>query len=520
MAGKKDTTLTALLKKQANISDKRISKPEESESSSKLPQIRSAGTAPMFWFSSPLLPKNSFFSVYKAIFTNSELADESNILEAIKKRQLENVDMAKEKQKGLAQQLAYKGPHIFLCMIGGGHFAAMVIALAPRHSKGHTGKSTSREATAIAHKTFHRYTTRRKQGGSQSTNDNSKGTAHSAGSSLRRYNEQALVEDVRSLLQDWKGLIDTSDLLFVRATGTTNRRTLFGPYDGQVLQGNDPRLRNFPFTTKRATQNELLRAFGELTKLRIREIDPAQAAKAKPQPSSSASQAPKAAPKESISEEEKLANLHTSQLQANIRRSKLPALLAYMKDNKLDASFNFLPEERHAPTPIHFAASQNAPAIVTGLLLRAGADPTPKNKDGKTPFELAGDRATRDAFRMARSELGEHAWDWEAAGVPAPLSRQEVEKRAGREKAELESKESERRRAAEEKIRLEEEKLRKEGGGRSGGGKSGGLYLGVQKTPQQKREDEVRGMTPEMRARLDRERRARAAEERLKRQQE
>lgn len=39
---------------------------------------------------------------------------------------------------------------------------------------------------------------RRKQGGSQSVNDNSKGTAISAGATLRRYGEQAL-RDVRRL---------------------------------------------------------------------------------------------------------------------------------------------------------------------------------------------------------------------------------------------------------------------------------------------------------------------------------
>jgi hypothetical protein len=38
----------------------------------------------------------------------------------------------------------------------------------------------------------------------------------------------------------------------------------------------------------------------------------------------------------------------------------------------------------------------------------------------------------------------------------------------------------------------------------------------VQKTAQEKREEEARGMTPEMRMRLEREKRARAAEERMR----
>lgn len=49
----------------------------------------------------------------------------------------------------------------------------------------------------IQHKTFHSYTVRAKQGGSQSSRDNkSGGSSHpkSAGASLRRYNEAAFAE--------------------------------------------------------------------------------------------------------------------------------------------------------------------------------------------------------------------------------------------------------------------------------------------------------------------------------------
>jgi hypothetical protein len=50
--------------------------------------------------------------------------------------------------------------------------------------------------------------------------------------------------------------------------------------------------------------------------------------------------------------------------------------------------------------------------------------------------------------------------------------------------------------------------------------KSGGRTLGaVEKTAAEKRDEETRGMTPEMRMKLERERRARAAEERFRRMQ-
>ncbi|KAI1307535.1 hypothetical protein F5Y03DRAFT_352598 [Xylaria venustula] len=523
----KDSTLTALLKKQATLADRiaqtnsaNTGADEEDEDYAKRRQ-RGSGKPPLLWFASPLLPTNNYFGIYHTIFSPEDLKDESRIVDVIKKKQLEPISIPKPKADGSIVPEAYKGPHIFLCMIGGGHFAAMVVSLAPRQTKHGSVGPMNREATVLAHKTFHRYTTRRKQGGSQSANDNAKGNAHSAGSSIRRYNEQALTDEVRLLLQDWKGLLDTAELLFIRATGSTNRRTLFGPYENQVLRANDPRIRGFPFNTRRATQNELMRSFIELTRLKVREIDPSQTAKpAQESPAKAAPAKPSkpAAPK--LSEEEETAQLHTSQLQAFIRRSKLPALLSYLRSNELPPDFHFQPansqQNHHAPTPLHLAASQNSAALVSGLLLKAGANPTLQSHEGKTPFDLAGDRATRDAFRVARDELGEAAWDWEAAHVPAALKRADADRREERERIEAERKEAERRTAEEIRLRREGPKV---GDAKTGKGRSV-LDAGVPRSAQERREEEARGLTPEQRTKLDRERRARAAEERFRRMQQ
>ncbi|KAI1089507.1 hypothetical protein F5B19DRAFT_372904 [Rostrohypoxylon terebratum] len=523
---KESNLLTTLLKKQATLADKkngsnRDGYQEENEDEYSSKRQRGGGAQPLLWFSSSILPQNSYFGIYRVIFKLEESRDENNIVEIIRKKQLQPVPIPKPGPDGNFAPAVYKGPHIFLCMIGGGHFAAMVVSLAPRQTKHGSTGPLNREATVLAHKTFHRYTTRRKQGGSQSANDNAKGNAHSAGSSIRRYNEQALTDEVRLLLQDWKGLLDTSELLFIRATGAPNRRTLFGPYDGQVLRANDPRIRGFPFSTRRATQNELMRSFIELTRLKVREIDPNQQVKSREEPptkTASSKPAKPAAPK--LTEEEETALLHTSQLQAFIRRSKLPALLSYLKSNDVPADFLFQPadspQNHHAPTPLHLAANQNSAPLVLGLLVKGGADPTRENREGKTAFELAGDRATRDAFRVARSELGEGMWDWDAAHVPPALSKADAERRDERERKEAEAKEAERRKAEELRLRSEGPKVPDAGVGRGGRGK-GLLDAGVRKSAQEKREEEARGLTPEQRARLERERRARAAEERFRR---
>jgi hypothetical protein len=512
----KESTLSALLKKQAKISH-----PEFDDFVSKKNK-QGSGKPPLFWFTSPLLPENMSLGIYRAIFSDAEQEEEAHILETIRNKQLSPTQPLKIKADGgIPPPGTDIGPHYFLAMIGGGHFAAMIVALAPKVGKKHTGVD-ERSATVIAHKTFHRYTTRRKQGGSQSSNDAAKGAAHSAGASIRRYNEAALTTEVRELLQSWKSMIDTADLIFVRATGSTSRRALFGPYDGQVLRNNDPRNRGFPFSTRRATQKELMRAFVELTRVKQSTIDEAAlAALNAPQPNISTAPTPVKPPKPAKpSKEEEAATLHTSQITSLIKRSKVPALLSYLKTNAIPPSFTFFPPNHHTPTPLHLAASLNASPIVLALLTKAGADPTLMTEDARTPFSLAGDRATRDAFRVSRSELGESAFDWELAGVPAPLSKSEVEKRAAQEKEEKaveDEAEAKRRKTETERLRKEseeEEKSRREkkmGKGRTIAG------IVPEKSGAEKREEAARGLTPEARARLERERRARAAEERMRR---
>lgn len=517
---RKETTLSALLKKQANIAAS--NNPDDEETNLKM-RNRGSGKAPLLWFTTPTLPANTYLGIYRAIFTDPEQANLPNILSTIQGKQLTPKPQSKiaANESGIPLPPAYKEPHIFLCMIGGGHFAAMIVSLSPRLAKSSSTGPLSKEATVIAHKTFHRYTTRRKQGGSQSANDSAKGNAHSAGASIRRYNEQALTDEVRQLLLDWKDMIHTSELIFIRATGNTNRRTLYGPYEGQILKQNDNRIRGFPFNTRRATQSELMRAFIELTRVKIHTITEADLAASKVAPTStvSKSSASKKPETPKVTEEEALALTHTKEIHLLIKRQKLPALLSYLSTHQLSPNYPFHPptskENHHAPTPLHLAASSNSPPLVTGLLVKGHADPTLKSADGKTPFELAGDRATRDAFRVARHTLGEKAFDWNLTSIPAPITLQEAQARDVAEKKEAEAAEKARRKAEAERLKREGPQVT-DGGGGIGKAQGRGRMIALQKTAQDKREEEARGMTPEMRMRLERERRARAAEERMK----
>ena len=392
----RESTLTSLLKRQAKLNNPQTDA-EDFASSKK--RKRGPGKPPLIWFGTSLLPQNTTLGIYRALFTNAEQENELDLADIVRKKQLSPVapKAAIDASNGVPLPSTMTSPKVFLCMIGGGHFAGMIVSLAPKQGKKATG-AEERQAIVIAHKTFHRYTTRRKQGGGQSANDSAKGAAHSAGASIRRYNEAALESEVRALLTEWKGLISDSELLFVRATGSANRRTLFGPYEGQVLRHNDPRNRTFPFSTRRATQSELMRAFVELTRVKINEVDEAtlaETAAAEEAANHSASinkhtssPASKPAPPK-FSKEEEEALHHTTQLQALIRRSKAPALLSYLSSNSLSPDFHFHPPgtqaNHHAPTSLHLAASLNTPAIITALLLKAGADPKTPNPPSTSP---------------------------------------------------------------------------------------------------------------------------------------
>ncbi|KAI9137228.1 hypothetical protein BKA69DRAFT_1128410 [Paraphysoderma sedebokerense] len=153
---------------------------------------------------------------------------------------------------------SFKQTTIFtLLLLSGGHFAGAVFSSNPKLS-------------VLAHKTIHRYTTRRKQGGSQAANDASKNkNAKSAGANLRRYNEAALTKEVRDVLKEWndKNWFRDSRYIFIFAP-SRNKKVLYG-YEDAVLESDDLRIRSFPFTIRRPTFNELKRSYKQLICVRV-----------------------------------------------------------------------------------------------------------------------------------------------------------------------------------------------------------------------------------------------------------
>ncbi|XP_062313385.1 tRNA endonuclease ANKZF1 isoform X2 [Osmerus eperlanus] len=150
------------------------------------------------------------------------------------------------------QSVSSKAVWIIL-MTGGGHFAGAVFQ----------GRDV------LQHKTFHRYTVRAKHGTAQGLRD-AKDRSHtpkSAGAALRRYNEAALIKEIKDLLEGWAEHLTEASLIFLRAP-SYNKNIFFGGRTAP-LDKKDIRIRTLPFATRRATFREIKRVHEMLSTIHV-----------------------------------------------------------------------------------------------------------------------------------------------------------------------------------------------------------------------------------------------------------
>ncbi|THH01046.1 hypothetical protein EW026_g1577 [Hermanssonia centrifuga] len=499
---------------------------------------------PLIWFHSP---PSTQLGIYKVLYPTHVLSQHSpqEYLEAL---------------KAMQSRIEGEGRTWALFMVAGGHFAGAVVRVQRpeddeenedgKASKKGKQKKPKPDTEVLKHKTFHRYTTRRKQGGSQGANDNAKTKAVSAGAMLRRYGEQALRDDIRNLIADWADEIDGCE--------------------------RDDRLRTFPFPTRRPTQSELNRCLLELTRVKtsyltedaLRAQDEAYLAslpKPKPipvqsSPSPALPQALKLSPEELARKEvERVVREKWTRVLEMVGKGRLDTIKTFWarESESLGGVDVRIPEgvdDADGKTILMVSVRMGQEDIVRWLLEEAHADPTvdvlqrdstdldPLIIDGvqddededdlakpvlsgtrRTAYDLARSREVRNVFRRCAADHPDW-WDWlgvenGGARVPSILSKEMEEGREEKKKVrrkglkdrvkEREAKEKERAPSPsfvveepskmEKKVRIKEtvEGPRKLGG--SAGASEG-----------------VAGLTPEMRAKVERERRARAAEARMK----
>ncbi|KAG8894271.1 hypothetical protein FRB99_001371 [Tulasnella sp. 403] len=465
--------------------------------------------SPIIWFSSPKVPDTQF-GVYTTVFPS--YSDQTQYVDELRYMQDERPN----------------GRQWAVFMTAGGHFAGAIIrvarpaeepeATAPGGSKKKSKANRKADIEIIRHKTFHRYTTRRKQGGSQSVNDNAKGPAKSAGALLRRYGEQALKDDIRELLVEWRDDIDTSEM----------------------------------------TQSEVIRCTTEMTRVKISHLtEEALAAQdqalldslPKPKPIAPAIPAPAEVKPvvQKLSPEEARKRELVNQLIDLTRKGKLGPLKTFWERHGRDLLGSVdgrLPDWLQGKdsggggTLLHIAAAANQPEIVRWLLEDLRSDPTiplppsftryreseePADSDDghqtgrATAYNATTSTETRNVFRRCAYKYPDW-WDWLGAGRVRSLLTPEMEAQQQREENNRRSKMREKAKAR-EAARLAEmpeevapsppqpkpKAASTTGPQRVGGGGS------VEKERQA-----IVGLTPEMRAKIERERRARAAEARLR----
>jgi hypothetical protein len=340
---------------------------------------------------------------------------------------------------------------------------------------------------------------------------------------LRRYGEQALQDEIRALLSEWEEDLNASERIFIRAS--THGKKSFWGYQGAILDKADDRIRSFPFPTRRPTQQELLRCWHELTRVKvshlseealqaqddayIASLQPKRQAVAKPTPAPVRAPAP-AAPKLSPEEEAKAD-----------RQKRLTDMI---KKGRLDALRDFLTKYADEVTPaaLGAASASGNEEVVKYLLAEARLDPTAVLDGGKRAYDLAPSKGVRNVFRRVAHDHPD-LWDWAAAHVPSGLSEEAA--------AEQGAKKAERRRGLRDKMR-EGQKARAEAeaeaenkeaeAAAANDGRSAFANLGVPSSSGPQKlggrpggEGSLAGLSPEMRMQIERERRARAAEARF-----
>ncbi|CCK71526.1 Vms1p KNAG_0H01130 [Huiozyma naganishii CBS 8797] len=446
--------------------------------------------SPQIYFNTKLLAEtNKAFGVYKVLFDKSELLRPDLALRNWNKTVDQSVSMSA------------------LFMVGGGHFAGAIVSHQRNNVKGNASKQNisfeEQGVNFLEQKTFHRYTTRRKQGGSQSAMDNAKGKAHSAGSTLRRYNEAALKVDVQTLLKTWEPYLKQCENIFIRARSVTDRKIF---YDNGVLEKNDPRLKTFPFTTSRPTATELKKAWCELTYLKVSEkpaaVEPKKFSKQVP----SAQKVKTPEPEKTLSPEE----THTKELIQLVKKGRAPLIIAYLKRHNLTVDFSLQPAFTYAITPtlLHCASQQGLKQMVTILMTNMKADPTIKNNKGKTAWDLSQNVAVQRCFQIARQTLGEDYKNWDESHIGEPLTREQVEELNKREK---EMEENENAALIERELKASKERQQQEKDAARGPGYKLDPAANISET-----ERNFNSLTEDQKRRLMREQRARAAEARMK----
>ena len=309
-------------------------------------------------------------------------------------------------------------------------------------SNGHFAGAVYQNGQCVAHKTFHRYTSRRKQGGAQSAHDNKSGKANSIGAQIRRANEAQLRKDIHNLLlSKWHRYVQEANNIFIGTT-SRNRSVFFKIPTGvkikrAALQKSD-KIKYIPFATARPTLSEcdtVCRRLGRLrfvrsvskseqnAALQVNDTRKHQNVKKKIKEASDVLEQRQpllAAP--SLSEgqilfRDAIARNDTQTVKKMLKKSKRLENDQSALQNERQGSavgINDVLDENFS-TGLHVAVKKDLHDMVK-LLLHHNANPSLLDLRQNPPFKLAKSKKVRDTFRLYMGSNPDK-WDYKTAAM-------------------------------------------------------------------------------------------------------
>uniref|UniRef100_A0A915AXI8 Ankyrin repeat and zinc finger domain-containing protein 1 n=2 Tax=Parascaris univalens TaxID=6257 RepID=A0A915AXI8_PARUN len=369
---------------------------------------------------------------------------------------------------------------------------------------GHFTGGVFRDGHLIVHKSYHRYTVRAKQGGTQSAADARGKKAKSAGATLRRYNEERLKADIHELLAKWSEEIKATPLIFIRCSTYHRQIFISDSLESSPFLKNDVRLRSIPFETRRPSQEEMQRTWMRLRSVcchgtveefhkklierkaqrkKKRRILRRKIAKdesdmkhessdneTEPQPQPHILEADEnnvpvgeeaknnEETNKSESAQDTLTKVEMQSIYAAIRSDSEEQLKMLLDGSGCRRALfeAHIKDARFPPNSLTFLhiASGRAALHILPQLLSIGCDPSVKNAKGSLPYQVSQNRAVRQAFSQFRMD-NPHRWDWDRCQIPelVVISEEKLAKETEKRRLQRE------RKRQREKIKKAEERI-------------------------------------------------------------
>jgi Bacteroidetes VLRF1 release factor/Vms1-associating treble clef domain len=359
-----------------------------------------------------------------------------------KEQRMSNALIQSKAYHSLAIEMAVAKKPTFTLLLQSGRFAASVFL----------------GSQCLHHTTSTRYTVRKGQGRAQNSQDGRR-KPKSVGSQLRRAGEEALRKDVFNFLLHNKSHLENACLILISIPKVMVKN--FFNDCSQFLSREDNRIRKIPLDLGRPTFEAVVAAYEIMMKVNIvrknedkciakidnelQESHPLPQVRKESEESNSVSQI----------------SIPVSPVHVFAAEGNLVGLIQIMTDElkydiNLRAGDDFM-------TPLHMASASSqhndpnmSAACVSALLIHGRANPCLLDARFRVPYYLASHDKVREAFRLARGELGEEYCDWEEAKVGPALTRDDLNAKK------MKAAEKKRRQRAKQKEKAQKELAIKE----------------------------------------------------------